>query len=525
MAYLLVRVDDTSEAGTYGMAIVWISSLQARVSSMVEALEMLSSLTSKGSDWPYILIQLYEGANHMPLLEDRHICILPQEKVESPSGWISQLKFCQLLSAGPSVVFSIELNGDNQSVTIDLPKSLHTGSSVTADEYPYIKVNIPMSLLEEQDCTSLPLGGKHNTPTITQPKAPWKPRITLVAEVNNLIDWGMMDNYDQESEHSITVEVPTTEADAFQPLKMEMSVLTLDTSPQASAAEMEASMESNPVGVSLTAVAHSSCSSSPIGDLSILQSDVHLAVNSMFTTKRSSELEIQCAIWDFEASIHQSEAEAAAANEKAKFAYLRRDLKVKVKCAKALMKAKYDYHMTVQKARAERCTELEESEPTFSKALSKNVADLSLQCTTLCREHTENMQELETRTLKAENKTHQDFLLAHQAVLHQAPQSPKEDLHSSYSLLLGPSSSSCQSITLTPMPKVGGWPLSTISPKTEPKWSPPPKRQHSSTEGQEDTSMDEDFPVPSQEESLDPKEGKTANWLTSMKSSHADAFS
>ena len=296
MAYLLVQVDDTSKAGTYSMAIVWISSLQARVSSMVEALEMLSSLTSKGSDWPYVLIQLYEGANHMPLPEDRHICILPQEKVESPSGWISQLKICQLLSAGPSVVFPIELNGGNQSVTIDLPKSLHTSSSVTTDEYPYIEVNIPTSILEEQDCASLPLGGKHDTPTITWPKAPWKPRITLVAEVNNLIDQGMMDNYDQESEHSIMAEVPATEADASQPLKMEMSVLTLDTSSQASAAETEASMESNPIGTSLTAVAHSSHSSSLIGDLSKLQSDVHMAINSMFTTKRSSELEIQCAI-------------------------------------------------------------------------------------------------------------------------------------------------------------------------------------------------------------------------------------
>ena len=179
------------------MAIVWISSLQARVSSMVEALEMLSSLTSKGSDWPYVLIQLYEGTNHTPLLEDRHICILPQEKVESPSGQISQLKICQLLSAWPSVVFPVELNGGNQSVTID--------------EYPYIEVNIPTSILEEQDCASLPLGGKHDTPTITWPKAPWKPRITLTTEVNNLIDWGMMDNYDQESEHSETVEVPATE--------------------------------------------------------------------------------------------------------------------------------------------------------------------------------------------------------------------------------------------------------------------------------------------------------------------------
>ena len=350
------------------MGIVWISSLQARVSSMVEALEMLSSLTSKGSDWPYVLIQLYEGTNHMPLQEDKHICILPQEKTESPSGQISQLKICLLLSAGPSVVFPIESNGGNQSVTINLSKSLHTGSSVTADEYPYIEVNIPTSILEEQDCTSLPLGGKHDTPTITQPKAPWKPRITLVAEVNNLIDWAMTDNYDQESEHSVMAEVPTTEADASKPLKTEMSVLTLDTSSQTSAAETEASMESNPISILLTAAAHSSHSSSPIGDLSELQSDVHLAINSMFTAKRSSELKIQCTIRDFEASIHQSEVEAATANEKAKVAHSRRDLKAKVKCAKAMMKAKYDYHMTIQKARAERCTELEESEATFSQS-------------------------------------------------------------------------------------------------------------------------------------------------------------
>ena len=227
-------------------------------------------------------------------------------------------------------------------------------------------------------------------------------------EVNNLIDRGMTDNYDQESEHSITAEVPATEADASQPLKMETSVLTLDTSSQASAAEMEASMESNPIGISLTAAAHCSCSSSPIGDLSKLQSDVHLAFNSMFTAKRSSELKIQCATQDFEASIHQSEAEAAAANEKAKVAHSRRDLKAKVKCAKAMMKAKYDYCMTVQKARTERCTELKESEATFSEALSKNAANLSLQCTTLHREHMENMQELETCTLKAENKSCQE---------------------------------------------------------------------------------------------------------------------
>ena len=150
MAYLLVRINDTSEAGTYGVALVWISPLQARVSSMVEALEILSSLTSEGSDWPYVILQLYEGANHMPLPRDKHICVLPQGKAESPSGQISQLKICQLLSTRPSVVFPIGLNRGNQSVTINLPQSLHTGSSVTTDEHPYIEVNIPMPILEEQ---------------------------------------------------------------------------------------------------------------------------------------------------------------------------------------------------------------------------------------------------------------------------------------------------------------------------------------------------------------------------------------
>ena len=110
---------------------------------MGEALEALSSHTPKGPDWPYFLIQLYEGANHMPLPKDGHVCVLPQGEAESPSGQISQLKVHQLLSAGPSVVFPMELNGGDQSVTIDLPESLHMGSSVITDEYPYIEVNIP----------------------------------------------------------------------------------------------------------------------------------------------------------------------------------------------------------------------------------------------------------------------------------------------------------------------------------------------------------------------------------------------
>ena len=127
----------------------------------------------------------------------------------------------------------------------------------------------------------------------------------------------MTDNYDQELEHSAMAEVPSTEADTSSPSKREKPVLLLDTHSQASVAETEASVESNPAGTSPTAVAHSSHSSSPITHLSKLQSDVHLAVNSMFTAKRSSDLEIQRAVRDFEASLHQREAEMAATNEKA----------------------------------------------------------------------------------------------------------------------------------------------------------------------------------------------------------------
>ena len=85
--------------------------------------------------------------------------------------------------------------------------------------------------------------------------------------------------------------------------------------------------------------------------------------------------------------------------------------------------------------------------------------------------------------------------------------------------------SSHQSLTLAPASQAGGQPLSIIPLKSEPEQSLPPKRQHSSTEAQGDTSMDEDFPITSQEESSNPKKGKTADWLTCMKSDCADAFS
>ena len=369
------------------------------------------------------------------------------------------------------------LNGGDQSVTIDLPGLLHGGSSVTTDEHPYMKIDIPSPTLEEQDGANLPLGGGHTTQAIATPKTPWKLRVTLMAEVGELLTWGMTD-YNHEPEHPTMGKELTTKTDISPPPKMEVPALPLDTSSQASVPETEASIESNPIHDSPTAVANSSCSDSPIMDLPEIQANAHLAINHMLSIKRSSELERQQAIWDFEASLHQQEAEAAAANERAKIVHSRKDLKARVKCTKVVMRAKYDYRVAVQEARAVRCNELKEVEAAYSEALHKNAAVQSLNCATLCREHAKYMSELEEQALEAENRSWQDFLSTHLAVLHHAPPSLKEDLHSSCNILLGNLSSSLQSILSARVPQAQGQPPVTTSPKSEPTQSQQPKRQN-----------------------------------------------
>ena len=348
MAYLLVQINDTPNAKVYGMALVWVSLLQTKASSVVEALEILTTFTSEGSNWPYILIQLYEGANHMPLPENKHLGVLHKEQTENPSGWVSQLKIYQLLSARQLVVFPVELNRGDQSVTINLLGPLHTGTSVTNNEHPCIEVNIPLPATKEGGCTMPPQGKQNDALMVTIPKTLWKPRITLTEEICELAARGMTDNYDQESEHSVAVD-HTSQVEASLPQGMEELVLPLDTSSQASVKGTEASVESNPVEATLVASAHGSRSDSPVQDL---QLEVHSAINSIFTAKRTSELERQGAIRDFETLLHQHEVEAVATNEEAKVARSQRDLQARIKCAKVIMKVKLDYRVTVQEARA-----------------------------------------------------------------------------------------------------------------------------------------------------------------------------
>ena len=61
------------------------------------------------------------------------------------------------------------------------------------------------------------------------------------------------------------------------------------------------------------------------------------------------------------------------------------------------MKAKLDYQVTVQEARAVRCAELHESEATYTEALREMAAKKSHKCTSLCQEHAECMWDLEAQ--------------------------------------------------------------------------------------------------------------------------------
>ena len=81
----------------------------------------------------------------------------------------------------------------------------------------HLQIDIPLPTPEEPECTNLPLGRVHATPAATTPETPWKPRITLMAEVNDLLNQGMADDYNCKSEHSTTGKEAATEADMPHP--------------------------------------------------------------------------------------------------------------------------------------------------------------------------------------------------------------------------------------------------------------------------------------------------------------------
>ena len=185
------------------------------------------------------------------------------------------------------------LNGGDQPVTINLPEPLHSSSSITTNEHPHMRIDIPLLPPEDPGHTTLQLDGAHAIPAATTPKTPWKPRISLRVGVDDLLNQAMADNSSCESEHSTTGKVAAAEAVMSLSHKSEASAPPVDTSSQASMEEGEASLESNPVNVSPIMATYSSCSASPMVDLMELQMEANLAADHMLSVKRSTGLKRQ----------------------------------------------------------------------------------------------------------------------------------------------------------------------------------------------------------------------------------------
>ena len=111
-----------------------------------------------------------------------------------------------------------------------LPELLHSGASITTNEHPYMRINIPPPPLEEPECTTLPVGEVHTIPAANSPKTPPKPRVSIAAEVNDLLTLAMADESSYESEHSCIGKAATVEALMPSPCKSEAPPLPVNTS-------------------------------------------------------------------------------------------------------------------------------------------------------------------------------------------------------------------------------------------------------------------------------------------------------
>ena len=253
IAFLLVRAEEATGDRNYGLSIIWVNPGQVRVPSMEEAVGKLTTCTSSRTYWPYTLVQLHKGTCHAPLPKEGHLGVLPQTGAEvTLCRWISQLEICQLLVAGPQVIYPIGMNGHNELVITSLPEPLASSISLTTGKPVYLGIDIPPPPVEEPDQKVLPLG-KVSTIMIGSPhKSPQKSEGegSITMEVRNLLSWAILKMSGCGSENSTprrpnTVIVPMT-----LPQESKELLQPVDTSCQVSAEMAEASLEGIPTSIS-----------------------------------------------------------------------------------------------------------------------------------------------------------------------------------------------------------------------------------------------------------------------------------
>ena len=256
----------------YGISLVWVHPNQVRAATIEEAVEDLTVYTSRGVNWPYTLAQLCKDPHHAPLAKNKHLGILLQGKAqETFCGQISQLKVCQLLAAGPQVIYPIGLNRHDKPVITTLPDLLGSGTSLIASEHFYLEIDIPSPPMEEPDQKMPPL---KDIPTIlltSPPKSPPpKSKGSMTTEVSNLLSQAVLEVSSCESQQSPPRRVTTAVVLMSLPWRPEGLLPPADTSFQASIDEGEAFLEDIPANISPIAAISGSNSASALMDLAEL---------------------------------------------------------------------------------------------------------------------------------------------------------------------------------------------------------------------------------------------------------------
>ena len=127
-----------------------------------------------------------------------------------------------------------------------------------------MRIDIPPPPLEEPECTTLPVDKEHTFPAANSPQTPPKPRVSIAAEVDDLLTQAMVDESSYKLEHSPIGKAATLEAVTSPPCKSEASPLPVNTSSQASMEE--ASLKGLPANISPITATCSSSSASPSVD-------------------------------------------------------------------------------------------------------------------------------------------------------------------------------------------------------------------------------------------------------------------
>ena len=82
----------------YGLAMVWVHSYQARVSTIDNAVRKLTLLASARPNWPYMFVQFNGDTHHVPLPKEGHLSAMGEGTPSNiPCRRICQLEVCQLL--------------------------------------------------------------------------------------------------------------------------------------------------------------------------------------------------------------------------------------------------------------------------------------------------------------------------------------------------------------------------------------------------------------------------------------------